>query len=242
MAEWFKDWFNSKYYHILYKDRNLEEAKGFIQNLIDHISLEKGAKVLDLACGRGRHSIFLNECGFDVLGVDLAEHNIEFAKQFENDQLKFKVHDMRDPLNNYQFDAVLNLFTSFGYFNNSSDNDKVLGSVASYLKLKGILIIDFFNVQKIIDHLQGHFEKDIEGVHFRIDKHFDGKFIHKKIRVEDGDHIEEYEEVVQAILLKDLEEMLEKAGFVIEEVFGDYNLSNFDAVNSDRLIIKATLK
>ena len=68
---WFSSWFDSPYYHILYKERNFREAQIFIDNLTFYLNMDEGSKVLDLACGKGRHSIYLNQLGYDVLGVDL---------------------------------------------------------------------------------------------------------------------------------------------------------------------------
>lgn len=242
MAEWFKDWFNTKYYHILYKNRNFDEAKVFIQNLVKHLKLQPKAHVLDLACGKGRHSIFLNKLGYDVVGVDLSVENIQFAKQNESEHLHFFVHDMRDPISDKHFDAVLNLFTSFAYFKEEEDNLKVLRSVASYLKPNGTFVLDFFNVDKALKDMKKHYKLEIDGIIFNIEKFYDGKFIHKKIDIVDGDVNLNFEEQVQALKKEDFENMLASCGFKIQEIFGDYNLSNFDPVNSDRLIIKAQLR
>ena len=242
MAEWFKDWFNTKYYHILYKNRNFEEAEIFIQNLVAHLNLQKGAHVLDLACGKGRHSIFLNKLGFDVVGVDLSPENIACANQNASENLKFFVHDMRNPIPNEKFDAVFNLFTSFGYFKEDKDNLKVLESIATYLKHGGTFVLDFFNVEKTLSEMKDHYNLQIDGIQFKIDKFYDGKIIHKHIKIIDGDKELEFEEQVQALKRENFEEMLTQCGFIIQEMFGDYNLSNFDPVNSERLIIKAQLR
>ena len=109
---WSADWFNSKYYHILYKNRDKKEAKLLIDNLIDYVSPEKQAKIIDVACGKGRHATYLSSLGFDVTGIDLAENSILEAKENEAKNLKFFVHDMRNPYKNNYFDLSLNLFTS----------------------------------------------------------------------------------------------------------------------------------
>ncbi len=100
---WFKEWFNTPYYHILYKDRDFVEAENFIRNLTKDLQLSKDSKIIDLACGKGRHSVFLQQLGYEVLGVDLSEESIEHNKQFETSadetpKLTFKVHDMRNEL------------------------------------------------------------------------------------------------------------------------------------------------
>ena len=118
---WYASWFDTPYYHILYKDRDHEEAQLFIDNLNQYLNIAEDAKVLDLACGRGRHSIYLNKLGHNVIGADLSANSINYAKQYENENLKFVVHDMREPFVE-KFDTILNLFTSFGYFPNEKDN------------------------------------------------------------------------------------------------------------------------
>ena len=113
-TEWFESWFDSPYYHVLYKNRDFSEAELFIDKLIQLIEPTKASRVLDLACGKGRHSIYLNKKGFDVTGIDLSEKSIACAKTAENETLHFYMHDMRKLFRTNYFDVVLNLFTSFG--------------------------------------------------------------------------------------------------------------------------------
>ena len=94
---WFKDWFNSPYYHLLYFNRDEKEAANFIDKLINYLNPPKGSFMLDVACGKGRHSIHLEEKGFDVTGIDLSEDSIEEALRFQTDTLHFYRHDMRLP-------------------------------------------------------------------------------------------------------------------------------------------------
>ena len=118
MKDWFSEWFDSRYYHILYKNRDQQEAERFLKNLSKLELFKKNSKIIDIACGKGRHSLFLSELGYDVTGVDLSKNSIKHAKQFEKENLKFDVADMRETYKNNSFDISLNLFTSFGYFNN----------------------------------------------------------------------------------------------------------------------------
>ena len=120
--EWFKDWFNSKYYHVLYKNRNEAEASRFIDKLTDHLQLRKDHLIWDLACGKGRHAVYLNGKGFNVIGTDLSENNVKCAAEKSNKNLEFYVHDMRSPFRVNYFSHVFNLFTSIGYFENEKDN------------------------------------------------------------------------------------------------------------------------
>ena len=140
---WFEAWFDTPYYHILYKNHDYHEAETFITKLISFINLETGASVIDLACGRGRHSIFLNKLGYNVLGLDLSKKNIEHNKSFENDTLLFQIHDMRNPIKTNPVNAIFNLFTSFGYFDTENDDRKVFRSVYNALYSRGIFVLDY---------------------------------------------------------------------------------------------------
>ena len=113
---WFKDWFNSPYYHQLYKNRDLKEAELFIDKLVQHLKVSPGSRMLDVGCGKGRHCIQLAGKGFDVTGIDLSEESIEEALKYEQENLHFFTHDMRLPFWINYFDYAFNFFTSFGYF------------------------------------------------------------------------------------------------------------------------------
>ena len=240
--DWFASWFDTKYYHLLYKNRNDDEARNFIENLVDHLALTPGASVLDLACGKGRHSITLNQLGFNVLGVDLSSNSIEKAKKSENDTLHFGVCDMRNCVDENNFDAVFNLFTSFGYFDSQNDNKRVIRSIHNCLTEKGILVIDFMNSRRIIDSLVPTESKEIETITFNITRRYDGNHIFKQIDFEDNGEQFSYTERVQALLLNDFEELLTQNGFDILSTFGDFNLNGFKEATSDRLILIAQKK
>src|SRR6476620_1008681 len=106
--KWFQNWFNSPYYHILYKQRDDEEAELFIDNLCSFLKPAREARMLDIACGRGRHAIYLNKKGYDVTGIDLSISSIKFAQQHENPKLHFAVHDMRHLFYINYFDFAFN--------------------------------------------------------------------------------------------------------------------------------------
>ena len=164
--EWFESWFDTTYYHSLYKNRDESEAKLFVSKLVNFLNPKSGTKILDLACGKGRHSITLNELGMNVLGVDLSRNSILNAKLFENETLKFDVHDMRNSIANHSFEIIFNLFTSFGYFDNYSDNEKVIESIHSMLSSHGKLVIDFMNSEKAVNNLVLEESKMEDGITF----------------------------------------------------------------------------
>mgnify|MGYP000453829180 CR=1 FL=1 len=146
---WFQSWFDTPYYHILYKQRNNTEAENFIRKLVTYLETDKNQSILDLACGKGRHSIFLNSLGYKVKGVDLSSQSILEATKYANDRLEFEIHDMRTPLDT-KYDLILNLFTSFGYFESDEENVKMLNSVEKTLKLNGTFVLDFFLLLSVI--------------------------------------------------------------------------------------------
>ena len=168
--DWFDEWFNSIYYHILYKHRDDKEAAEFLNRLIEHFQIPAGSKILDVACGKGRHSRFLSERGFNVTGIDLSKKNIEFAKQYENNLLHFDVVDMRDVYMPEGFDFVFNLFTSFGYFESKQENLEAIDSIVASLKPGGKFLLDFLNPYVVINNLVEAEDKEIEDIHFEIER------------------------------------------------------------------------
>jgi SAM-dependent methyltransferase len=235
--EWFKTWFDSPYYHQLYKDRNDKEAQLFLRNLLAKLDPPPHAKILDLACGRGRHSRYLNTLGYDVLGADLSQASIDWAKQFENDSLHFLVHDMRHVIKGAQFSCIFNLFTSFGYFSDKKENAKVLQSVREMLDDRGCFVIDFLNVSKIIKTIKEKEVKSVEGLDFSIQRKIADGMIVKKISFSDRGSQFKFREQVQALDLDDFKEMMDETNFRIVGVYGDYMMNSYDIENSDRLIL-----
>lgn len=235
--EWFETWFDSPYYHILYKHRDEKEAEQFLDNLMSYIKPQPGASILDVACGKGRHSIYLNKKGFDVTGFDLSENNIAHNLEFENEKLKFYLHDMREVFRVNYYDIVLNLFSSFGYFRKERDNQRCMIANATAMKSGGLFVFDYFNAAKILCIGNSKYEAVIDGIQFNIRKEISGQKIIKHIEFKDrGEYFHYIEEVVllSAELLK---KYILDAGLTIVNTFGDYQLNPFDENKSDRLII-----
>ena len=239
MQDWFATWFNSPYYHTLYKDRDLQEAEVFVDALVSYLDLPKGARALDLACGKGRHSLHLRQKGFNVIGLDLSEESIAEAKLHEQDGLEFYEHDMRSLYWHEYFDLVVNLFTSFGYFHNKEDDQQTISSVADSLKEDGLFVLDFMNATKVKANLVAYEEKTIDNVRFEITRDVENGVIIKRIHVIDGDIELDFEEQVDALELSDFETYLSTAGLELVSTFGNYVLEPFNQQTSDRLILIA---
>ena len=228
------DWFDSDYYHILYKHRDYNEARNFIDNIIEYLDLKKGSKILDLACGIGRHSIYLDKLGFKVVGTDKSPNNIKIAKASQNQSLNFLQMEMIDNTN-HKYDGIFNLFTSFGYVNHDY-NLKTVKNIERQLKDNGTVVVDFMNTLFVKNNLVIEETKVINDLSFKIKRRSDGKFIYKEIKFNDKkDYF--FHEKVMDLSLNDFESYLKRYNLRIIKTFGDYNLNDFDIKNSERLIM-----
>lgn len=237
--EWFAEWFDSPFYHILYKHRDTTEAKDFLTLMLDYLQLEPQSKVLDLACGSGRHSVFLYGQGFKVMGYDLSVNSIRSANNYSKNGLRFSVQDMRMPFPDTNFDFVFNLFTSFGYFNSIDENIKVLQNINESLKPKGGLVIDYLNTGRVMANFGTEETTTIDGIEFQIKKEIVQKQFVKTIEFNANGRPYHYTEKVSAFGLPEFWDMLDKAGFDVRQTFGDYKLGPYNNANADRLIIVA---
>lgn len=236
--DWFTSWFNTPYYHILYKDRNDDDAQLFMKNLTNFLQLDKNTHILDLPCGKGRHSVFLNSLGFKVTGGDLSENSINHAKQFENDNLSFEVYDMRKPFKN-KYNAIFNLFTSFGYFNDDKEDIKVLENFKNGVTKNGVVVVDFLNVEKVKKNLVTKEVKIVDEIEFHIEREIKDGFILKHISFTADDKQHSYTEQVKYLNLDKMKLYFKEAGLQLIHTFGNYQLDNFDSKASDRLILIA---
>lgn len=235
--EWFSTWFDSPYYHLLYRNRDQQEAERFIDQLLQHLRAKPSSRLLDLACGKGRHAIYLSEQGYDVTGVDLSPQSIAHARQFAGEHLRFHVHDMRDPLPFGPFDFIFNLFTSFGYFLHETENVVALRSAAQALKPGGKLVIDFLNTERTVRELIAQEAKIVEGITFDIRRHLESDFIVKDIRFTDAQgQPQHYQERVRALSRESFEAYFGMAGLRLVDVLGNYQLEPFEPATSPRMI------
>jgi len=240
-TEWFSTWFDSPYYHILYKDRDDTEASFFLANLLTHLNPVKDSFILDLACGSGRHSLFLAKQGYNVVGVDLSLNSIIEARKKEQHNTRFFTMDMRDKIDFMKFDYVFNLFTSFGYFKNDEENYKVIEAVKSCLNKDGVYVIDFLNSTKVIETLNKSERKTVDGIVFNIERAIVNNYVIKTISFIVEQRSYNFVEKVRLFEREDFEAFLTKANFKVLDVFGNYQLQKYDRQDSNRLIILAKL-
>ena len=235
-SEWYLDWFNSPFYHQLYRERDYSEATYFMNNLISKLQIDKNSSILDLACGRGRYSLYLSNIGHKVTGIDISKKNISEAKKNESDKLNYLLHDMRQPLNEI-FDLILNLFTSFGYYQNNKDNISVIKSIKYNLNSEGKAVIDFLNINYVLNNLIKYEEKVFDKTKFIIKRYLENDLLVKDITIESNNKAYKFQEKVKAYGIVDFLTMFKECDLELKEKFGDYNLNTFNKNSSPRLIM-----
>ncbi len=238
-SKWYLEWFDSPYYHLLYQNRDEQEAQRFIDELLDKLFPASAARILDLACGKGRYSRYLAAKGFEVTGIDLSVNSIRYARQFENDRLSYFTHDMRQPFCINYFDYIFNFFTSFGYFDSEKEDLKTLCNVRLGLRATGTFVMDFFNSRYVIDHLTGSETKVISGIRFDLRKYIEGDRVIKEIAFADKNRRYFFKERVRLFMPADFERLFRLAGLKIINTYGNYQLEAFDPLKSPRLILVA---
>lgn len=233
---WFKHWFGTRYYSLLYGHRDIADAQQWVDAILGHWRLPEGARVLDLACGRGRHAHFFAEAGLAVTGLDISEASIEEAQEAVP-KAHFAVHDMRTTYRPEAFDAVCCLFTSLGYFEDLEDDQAVFHAVWESLVPGGRFVLDFMNTDLVLRDLVREERISKEGVDFKLKRSCEEGVLVKCIDVVDGTDRHQFQERVQALTPDQLEAMARNAGFEVEDRTDGPELAPFDPASSQRFVL-----
>lgn len=238
MAEWYEKSFGQDYM-LVYKHRDLQGAYEEVRQMMEWLELPEGAEVLDLCCGMGRHSMALHGFGFRVTGVDLSEVLLAEAQKLDREgEVRWIRGDMRSVPLNGPFDAVVNLFTSFGYFADPVDNEQVLKEIRRLLKPDGRFIIDYLNPAYVAANLVPHSVRTEGEVMIDERRRIEDGFVRKTIVLKDeksrGERV--YEEQVKLIEREAFLEMLHRAGLAVDAVYGGYDASLYEPASSKRMI------
>lgn len=234
---WYREWFDTDYYHLLYNKRNDAEAEAFVTLLHRHLNLPAGAKVADIACGKGRHSRVLAALGCEVWGFDLSPNSIAYAEGLQTPHTHFRVQDIRDPYTENHFHAAFNLFTSFGYFESREDDIRCIRNIFQMLDPGGYFVQDYINGVMYIPDLPMEGTEIRGEVTFQFRKTFEDSHIKKCIHVSDHGQELDFAEKVKIYSAENLQEMHTSCGFKVSAVFGDYNLQTYNPASSPRIII-----
>ncbi len=245
MAQWYREFFDDLYLRVYQPLEAPEKVRQEVDFIVKALDLPAGAKVLDLCCGQGRHSLELARRGFQVVGVDLSEALLYAArKRAESEGLNvtFLHCDMREIDFADDFDAVINMFTSFGYLESEAEDEKVLGKVAQALKSGGKFLMDVVNRDRLVRDFQAReWHAADEGwlvLEERTFDHLSGRMETRWVCVaRDGVRYERLSSV-RLYTASELRTMLERAGLKVTKLFGDYDGSPY-SWDSQRLIIVA---
>ncbi len=240
MGEWFKDWFASDFYLSVYSHRNDEDAEIFLNKVLSYIPIDPGSEILDAACGAGRHSILMARKGFKVTAFDLSEPLLEIAaakNKAQNLDINFFREDLRKVKLDKKFSLILNLFTSFGYFDSDEENFAFIRSAYEMQGKEGYFIFDYFNEAFLRKHVVAESSKIINGLEIKEKRGIKGNRIVKQIEIVQGGDRLNYEESVQLYTFNEIIERFRETGYREVQIFGNYNCGTFEPEESDRLII-----
>ena len=233
---WYANWFDTAYYHTLYKHRDENEAFAFVDQLSERFSPKDYPFLCDAACGKGRHALRFFEQGFKVDAFDLSEQSIRIAKESAKVGLHFFEHDITQPFASQKYNMATNLFTSFGYFDSEINDLQALSAIVESLKSDGVFIQDFLNANLVEEDRQWN-KKELDGITFRTKKKVSNGFVRKEIEVIDQGELHRFHEQVRLFNLRDFERLYKMVGLEIINIYGGYKLNSFDPMSSNRLIL-----
>jgi SAM-dependent methyltransferase len=243
--QWFEDLYNRQIYFDLYAESDTQLAVEEVDQIIALLNLVPGQSILDVCCGYGRHAIELARRGFQVTGVDLSPVQIASAReraQATKVRVDFVIGDARQMPYQDQFDVSLNLFTSFGFFEDDADNFKMLQRIAGATVPGGRFLIDLWNREKQIREFEPiEVEEWTGGVRIEKEWHFDawsGRINWtNRVLFPDGRQ-EGWNHSVRAYTLVELRRMLEQVGFKLERVHGGFDGRDY-SLDAPQMIIIA---
>jgi SAM-dependent methyltransferase len=233
---WYREWFGEEYLE-LYAHRDEREAEAHADFVVRQLDGPTPRAVLDLACGAGRHTAVLRRRGYRTLGVDLS---LTLLAVMAERGLPRVAGDMRRlPFARRTFDWVLNFFTSFGYFEQESENFQVLEEIARVLTPGGRFLIDLLNPPYALGHLTPCEIQRLGGYEVEIQRWYDAgsKRINKRIRVHDPEAPpRSFLESVRAYDAEEVALGLRRAGLQVDRLCGDFDGKLYDR-DSERLIL-----
>jgi len=243
MTDWYKKSFGEDYL-LVYKHRDFAGAYREVEAMAEWLELPVGAEIFDLCCGMGRHSLALTDLGYQVTGMDLSEVLLHEARNADVNKAVQWVHgDMRAVPLDMTFDAVVNLFTSFGYFDDLAQNIQVLREVERLLKPGGRFLIDFLNPHAVRNQLVPYSERQEGDITIKEYRRIEDGSVKKEILLTEATKEERrYSEQVKLFELSDFVGMLSATSLGISVVYGDYAGSVYDPTTSTRLIMVGSRK
>ncbi len=245
-ANWYTEFFNEDY-ALIYRDRLSPDAtEREAEFVVRALGLREGDRALDLACGHGRHAAALAKRGIILTGLDLNEDYLRVARdEAERAGVEIEtVHaDMRDIPFTDEFDAVINMFTAFGYFDSEDEDARVLQAVANSLKTGGQFLLDTINREWVLsNYVQNEWRADDDGTTYLERREFDlvtgRNRVTFSIIASDGSRRESPGHSVRLYTLTELVRLLDSAGLHLAAVYGDYDAAPYH-IDTPRMIAVA---
>lgn len=228
---------------VLFSERRLEEASEEVEKIVTLLGLAPDVHILDLCCGVGRHTLELARRGFSVVGVDRTRFYLERASEEARNQgleVEFVEEDMRTFVRPEGFDAVLNLFTSFGYFDDPEEDARVLRNVHRSLKPGGALLMELMGKEVLATIFRERDWREENGrillEERRVSRHW-GWMENRWIMLTGGRR-SEFAVTHRLYSAVELCSLLTQCGFVSASPFGDLGGTPYDQ-NARRLVVLA---
>ncbi|MDX1395947.1 MAG: methyltransferase domain-containing protein [Gemmatimonadota bacterium] len=237
-SEWFREWFGDAYLS-LYPHRDEDEAEAGVELFVEDGAPAEGARILDLACGAGRHLQRLRARGFEATGMDLSAALLAEARKRPRVRGSLVRGDMRAlPFADGAFGGLVNFFTSFGYFTSRGEDLAVIDEVRRVLSPGAPFIMDYLNAPWVMERLEPETVSEIQGKRVRQVRWVEDGQVFKRIEIREGDAGPEvYHERVRLYEPDDLERILAERGLRSEARFGGYHGEHFGD-GSPRLILR----
>ncbi len=235
---WYKEWFGEDYLTV-YEHRDQDDALKLIDLIFREVPIKIQSKILDVACGNGRHAYLLGDQSYKVFGVDLSAHLLEEAKNRQTAGISpsFAQADMRYlPFHPQYFDVIFSLFTSFGYFEKDRTNQSVAMELSRVLKKDGYFVMDYLNPDYVVANLNPYGNRRAGDLEIEEERWVDEKRVYKKITINKNAGHKVFYESVRLYSAKEMTEILGTAGIRIEKLFGEYDGSVYHP-GSSRMII-----
>ncbi|MGH9399718.1 MAG: class I SAM-dependent methyltransferase [Thermoanaerobaculia bacterium] len=237
---WWETWFGEEYLD-LYPHRDLDSARREAAFALQRLPQDDRTPLLDLCCGSGRHALRFAEAGIAPVGLDYSAPQLALARR-RNPCLRLVRGDMRQlPFGDGRFRAVVNFFTSFGYFLSDADNRAVVAEIARVLSRGGRFLCDTFSLDHVLGRLVGEESRSSGDREYRIRRRWNAatKRIEKEIEVRRAGTVEMFGESVRAYTGDELARLLDSAGLAVEAVWGDFD-GCLAGADSPRLIALAS--
>jgi SAM-dependent methyltransferase len=226
---WYDGFFEGEWLDFLAGERDAERTAAEVDFVVDKLSLEPGTRVLDLACGHGRHSLELARRGYRVTGVDLSSRSLELAREAaasEGLDVDLVQSDMREIDYDAEFDGAINLFTAFGYFESDDEDRDVVRRIVRALRPGGGFLIDTLNALGLARrYQQRRWEQAAEGVVMLDDSEWDllaGRTRASWTFIRPDGTRSELRHIVRTYAPWELAALLASAGLTVEEAWGDF--------------------